>query len=178
MTFWLICCGSRDWDDQAGLVEALGLIFNHARAVTKRGPAPWVVHGGQTSRRSESGLEQVWGADHQWGVAASHWMAAIRVYPVDWVQARRELGSHWRLAGMDRNERMLTRTLAEMEPEDRIQLAAAHDDPSLGAGTHHMVRIALSSGIHCWRVKHKTADVRDGVDVKLIDRARFERGIA
>ena len=119
MALFAIFCGSRDWKDHELIRQTLRKLPSDTT----------IIHGAQTGADSISGLE-----------ADLNGFDVIAV-PADWDS----LGPS---AGPERNERMLRLLLSAKNYGQDIAVFAFHEDPGLGKGTRHMVKIAKKAGVH------------------------------
>ena len=127
----ILVCGSRRWPWPAAVEVALdGLALRYGRALV-------VIEGAASGADSAA---HRWCEDHGLGPDCH------RCYPVDWTAARRERPKDWRLAGPERNARMLL--------EEHPQLIVAfHDalDPAKG-GTSAMCLRGVVAQVPVWLV--------------------------
>lgn len=102
----VLICGSRCWP----WGQTVGAVLD--RLVARHGDQLVVIEGSATG--ADAAAHEWWCLDHQLGVDRH------RCHPVDWAEERRTRPKDWRLAGPERNARMLL--------EDRPQLVIAFHD--------------------------------------------------
>ncbi|MGW3811555.1 SLOG family protein [Micromonospora sp. NPDC005113] len=127
----VLVCGSRRWPWPASVEVALdGLAARYDKALV-------VIEG------AASGADS---AAHRWCEDRGVGPDRHRCYPVDWAAVRRERPKDWRLAGPERNARML------LEEHPRL-IVAFHDhlDPASG-GTSDMCLRGLVAQVPVWLV--------------------------
>jgi hypothetical protein len=153
----VLVCGSRRWPWPSTVEAVLG------RLSDRYGDRLVVIEGAAT------------GAD----AAARGWCRSLglgderhRCYPVDWTTAKRERPQDWRMAGPERNTRMLLQERPEL-------VIAFHDhfDPARG-GTSDMCLRALLSDVPVWLVPGPNVQVGTWLKLGIFPdvRARRVRG--
>ncbi|MFF7771784.1 hypothetical protein ACFZC7_35480 [Streptomyces massasporeus] len=92
-----------------------------------------------------------------------------RCHPVDWAAARRARPHNWRMAGPERNTRMLLQEQPEL-------VIAFHDHfvPASG-GTSDMCLRALLNGVPVWLVPSSNVEIGDWLRLEIFPHDRSRR---
>lgn len=149
----VLVCGSRRWPWPQTVETVL------ERLLRRHGDGLVLVEG------AASGADQ---AAHRWCERRGLEEARHRCYPVDWAAERRARPEQWRMAGPERNTRMLA---------ERPRLIVAfhdHFDPASG-GTSDMCLRGLLREVPVWLVPGQDADVGRWLQLGLFPRGRAER---
>jgi len=150
----VLACGSRRWP-WPGTVEAV-----LDRLAARHGEQLVVIEG---AARGADQAALLWCGRHALPEDRH------RCHPVDWRAERRARPRQWRLAGPERNSRMLLR--------DRPQLIICfhdHFDPASG-GTSDMALRGLLRGVPVWLVSGEDPAVGQWLSLNLFPRQRISR---
>lgn len=127
----VLICGSRRWP----WPKTVATVMN--RLARRHGDGLVVIEG------AASGADQ---AAHQWCIEHGLGLDRHRCYPVDWQAERRDRPNQWRMAGPERNTRML------LQERPRL-IVAFHDHFVAGSGgTSDMCLRGLVTDVPVWLV--------------------------
>lgn len=150
----VLMCGSRRWPWPSAVATVLG------RLSRRYGDRLVVIEGSATGADAAACR---WCRRHGLG-ADRH-----RCHPVDWAAVRRERPHDWRMAGPERNTRMLLR--------ERPGLVIAFHDyfNAGGGGTSDMCLRALLDGVPVWLVSGNDVEAGTWLGLEVFPRGRVRR---
>jgi hypothetical protein len=140
----ILCCGAREWDDEA-------LIFDTLLKEHKKNPIDYVIEGGQESHRTVCGPDESWvyGADYQCKKMAQSLAIQVIECPANWDTFKKA-------AGPIRNSNQLKIAMelaceggqiSGSEQKMNLLVLAFHSDIKKSKGTKDMVKRAEKAGV-------------------------------
>jgi hypothetical protein len=150
----VLVCGSRRWS----WPMTVGAVLD--RLAARYGERLVVIEG------AASGADR---AAHDWCSARGLDAKRHRCFPVDWTGERERRPADWRLAGPERNVRIL------VEEQPRL-IVAFHDRfEAASGGTSDMCLRGLLKGVPAWLVPGEDADAGHWLRLGMFPQSRADR---